>query len=306
MDSDERMSSKTVKVVADLGGNTLFDAGHCHPSQARILVKKNLAAWKDGVLHVNFRPVHLAVAANTDRLPSEERDDNISKAELTRRQNWLRSIITAVINSDTHGSDFGTALGVGLSEVRQPEPREGLEHVLKSSAKILIDADAGLRSIHGSTPEVEVRDSLDEKHEPRDPADDDWYKEDHKLPKKPDDELEELWETASDVSKVFGVPSIVDNGESFRLPWQADRRCKQPLKGPVYTPEEAKDGGIVRLTVPFWGRRRGFPGPTGPVRIHEGMPAPEKRKCPTCGQGYDTDGDGNCPSCITYLGIETR
>ncbi len=60
--------SKTVKMIADLGTGAPINAGHCHPSQARILVKKDLAQWQDGKLLLRLRPVHLVVAANHPKI----------------------------------------------------------------------------------------------------------------------------------------------------------------------------------------------------------------------------------------------
>jgi len=101
---------KTVPLIADLGPAGTINVGTCHPGQARILTKKGYADWQDGKLNLRLRSVHLDVAQNHPRLPDEDRSQ-VSNAELERRTAWLRRILEAVVNSDTHGSDIDKITG---------------------------------------------------------------------------------------------------------------------------------------------------------------------------------------------------
>jgi hypothetical protein len=293
---------KTVKMIADLGKGDPFDAGHCHPSQARILVKKKLAEWRDGKLLVMLRPVHIAVAMNTLTLPGEGRD--VSEAEVKRRQSWFQEVVRAVADSDTHGSDIARIFGYHLGEgMRAVGPRDTIA---------LIQAEAIKR-------QEEIKDRLVWLKENADPEDDEstdnsWYDPDAEPPASVDEgELAALWggthrEISPEVLETrFGIV-MTEAGEAPHHP-----------NLPVYTPEdvgldENGNPGILLIPLPYAGKisTEGETGRLGNVgsrsddlRKRDGTFGQKDitRKCPTCGQGEDTDGDGNCPACKTFLKI---
>ena len=289
--TDPKQNSNSVKVIADLGKGEPFDAGHCHPSQARILVKKKLAKWQDGKLLVQLRPVHIAVAMNTLTLPGEDRD--VSEAEVQRRQAWFRSVVQGVLQSDTHGSDLGKILGFHLDEgMRVVGPRDTLN---------LIQA-LSFRKQEELREKLEwLRENADP--EPEDETDNSWFDPDKEPPTSvTDEDLLSAWGFVAGV----GVPDeesqvIVEDSGVKRI---EGYDVRHPL--PVYTPEDTKadkhgNPGICILPVPFTKMGR-----SDEVKKRDGtfLQKNVTQKCPTCGQGEDTDGDGNCLMCKTYLGIK--
>jgi len=116
--------SSNVQLVTVIGDQTIR-VGTCHPGQARILVKKGHAAWKDGVLSLYLRPIHLQVAENTRRLLGDEEAHEVSNAEVERRLAWLRKIMESVVQTDTHGSDLEAIAG----PQGERDPRDGLRHI---------------------------------------------------------------------------------------------------------------------------------------------------------------------------------
>jgi len=289
--SSEKKNPKSIKVIADLGKGEPFDAGHCHPSQARILVKKKLAEWRDGKLLVMLRPVHIAVAMNTLTLPGEDR--KVSEEEVERRQAWFRSVVQGVLQSDTHGSDLGKILGYHLDEgMRVVGPRDTLNLMQALSFR----------------KQEELREKLDwirnnADPEPDDSTDNSWYDQDKEPPTSVSDEEIAAawggpWESPPDDrtemlrESVWGIVSFA--------PKEARHH---PL--PVYQPEDLepdKDGnpGVLLIPVPFTKLVR-----SDDVRKRDGTFEEKNvsRVCPSCGQGEDTDGDGNCPLCKNRLKI---
>jgi hypothetical protein len=284
--------SKSIKMIADVGGSEPIDAGHCHPSQARILVKKQLASWQDGKLLVQIRPTHLMVANNT--INRKDGDPNVSKAEVERRTEWFQSIIQAVAGSDTHGSDLDRILGYTTrAGMRVVDPRQTLEEIQALAAQSRHTRDRMLLDIKESgEPE------LDEWEEG-------FFKKDHRVPTEHENLLESLWPTSPSVEHVFGsglaepIPTEVPDFEPMG---RKISRSVTAHRIPIYTPEDVVDGGIVRLAVPFPKMRR-----DRAQRKRDGTLDDKviTRTCPTCGAGTDDDGDGNCALCRTTLQIPT-
>jgi len=195
-------------VIADLGKGEPFDAGQCHPSQARILVKKKLAEWRDGKLLVQLRPVHIAVAMNTLTLPGEDR--KVSEEEVERRQAWFRSVVQGVLQSDTHGSDLGKILGYHLDEgMRVVGPRDTLNLMQALS----------FREQEGLREKLDwIRNNADP--EPDDSTDNSWYDQDKEPPTSvSDEEIAAAWggpweSPPDDRNEMCGSPL----GVSSRLP----------------------------------------------------------------------------------------
>ena len=286
--TDPSKNPNSVKMIADLGKGEPFNAGHCHPSQARILVKKKLAEWRDGKLLVMLRPIHIAVAMNTLTLPGEERV--VSEEEVERRQNWFRSILMGVANSDTHRSDLGKILGYHLDEgMRVAGPRDTVNIIQALSIR----------------RQEEIQDQMDQIMENADPepdneTDNSWYDPDVEPPSSvSDEELVDLWlggfmghpMTPEALQGAFG--NIFSEGETRHHPL------------PVYMPEDIEEDehgnpGVLLIPLPLWGSAR-----TDEVRKRDGtfMEKDVSRTCPSCGQGEDTDGDGNCPLCKNRLKI---
>lgn len=279
--SDEPMSkAKSVKMLADLGGiGDPVDAGHCHPSQARILVKKQLAKWHEGKLLVRLRPVHLAVAANVPVLQNEASE--VSEADVKRRTHWLRTIIQAVVNSDTHGSDLDGILRFDPNRgLRVVDPRDGIEHILV----VAVSYDERFKREADNLAQGKKRGRPAK-------ADDVWYEEGDVPEGVSDEQLMQLWRGAPYVGDAFGsggTPGLSDAPKKAG-PWE--------YVGPVYTPEDVRSGGIFQIAVPF-------PKCGGARNVPKDVWVPVK--CATCGQGQDTDGDGNCPMCKAHLQIPTR
>ncbi|MEI6297333.1 MAG: hypothetical protein WCO84_06895, partial [bacterium] len=76
-------------------GDEVLSIGKCHPSQARILVKKDLATWEDGNIKVILRNAQAeAFEHNQDNFlhgPSDNKD--VSMGEMDRRLDWFKNVI---------------------------------------------------------------------------------------------------------------------------------------------------------------------------------------------------------------------
>ena len=86
----------TIEMIARVGDQVLT-VGKCSSAQARILVKKEHAAWEDGKLLLPLDPELLQVAVNNPDGPLD--DANVSKKEKERRMAWLRSLLSAQAGS---------------------------------------------------------------------------------------------------------------------------------------------------------------------------------------------------------------
>jgi len=269
------MTESAVKMITDLGGTTI-DIGTCLPAQARILVKKKHAKWQDGKLVVSMRPVHLAVAVNhQDR---DRNDPNVSNAELDRRLDWLRGIMRAVVQSDTHGSDLNDILGYNLD----PKPTfSGIEWAQNVTKEVLnrTIAARGPERLYGPLDKEDVVSDVGVLEEEE--ADHYYRNEDGNLPDIPLEDMEKFWPTAPDVKHRFGIRPTG---------FVAGTAIVQTL--PVYDKGDLAEIKVLPVKFTFNQRLRDEAHP---------QESPESRPCPTCGQGTDTDGDGSCGVCGPLL-----
>lgn len=84
---------EVVKMIASVAGEEVF-MGECHPARARVLVKKQLASWKDGKLLLHILGVHDALLTNNPESARGPLDDeNVSKQEMERRFAWFRNFM---------------------------------------------------------------------------------------------------------------------------------------------------------------------------------------------------------------------
>jgi len=84
---------KSVKMFTRLAG-TDIPIGQCHPAEARVLVKKDLAAWQDGNLQVILRPAFVDLLDSNEHAWKGPLDDgNVSQAELDRRMAWFKQFV---------------------------------------------------------------------------------------------------------------------------------------------------------------------------------------------------------------------
>lgn len=299
------MSNPHVTMVATVGGQELV-IGQCLPAQARILTKKGHGKLVDGKLQVAIRPVHLAVAVNTVVEGSD--DPNVSNAELERRLDWLRTIMNAVVKSETHGSDLDAILGYtqgvldGLTN-----PRSGLAHLDVEMQLALrkmevlretLGRDQFRVTLSGIKGEDIVEDGVVREFVPLTDEEADAYYDDTDDPHEghsphgpSHDDLVALWRTAPDLSHAFG-PSNSMGGTPALAFWPGPAIDQESA---VYdlADLQAKDGYRV-LPVRFVFNDRLDQGKVG----KRGYPP---RPCPTCGVGIDDDGDGLCGVCGPLL-----
>lgn len=296
----------SVQMVAKIGDQTIR-VGTCHPGQARILVKKDHAAWDDGQLILYLRPAHLQLAENTRRLVDDEEAYMVSEAEVERRLHWLRKLLMAVVQTDTHGSDLETIVGPQGDR----DPMDGLRHVAKvvqetkgrDAHRITLSGlreGVGLQPPAGLTPE-----ELDE-----------WFSDDESSPENNTvtfAEMTALWDRPNEHGDWFY--SALGQVDSRNAPV----RTEEP--GPMRKPDEAdaltlavhasvvgEDGNmeaewvktdfehwrdeVDELPVQFSLRQRRSPNAHWPDKR-----AMDSLRCPSCGKGIDTDGDGDCAVC---------
>lgn len=167
-----------IEMVARIGDQVLT-VGKCSSAQARILVKRSHAAWLDGKLLLPLNPELLQVAVNH---PDLLVDGNVSRAEVERRMEWLRTLIGAQAVSRAERGESRISEIVGRSPMA---------------------ADLGF----AATSEVEA---------PWTTGNEDlveWYAADAEgnvgevLPQVREPELEVLWPSEPDLGIVFGVES---------------------------------------------------------------------------------------------------
>jgi hypothetical protein len=77
-------------MITKLGDEEL-SIGTCHPGQARVLVKRELAAWHEGKLLILLKPAWLQAQFEW-RNPGEDRIE-VSDSELSRRREWFLHIM---------------------------------------------------------------------------------------------------------------------------------------------------------------------------------------------------------------------
>lgn len=167
-----------IEMVARIGDQVLT-VGKCTSAQARILVKRNHAAWQDGKLLLPLNPELLQVAVNH---PDLMVDGNVSRAEVERRMEWLKTLlgtqaasraargesrISEIVGRSATGVDLGLAES---SEVKEPWT-EGVEDLVEWYGA---DDD-------GNVPEVPPQERVDD--------------------------LEAIWPSEPDLGRVFGVDS---------------------------------------------------------------------------------------------------
>lgn len=95
---------ETVKMIASVAGEEVF-CGECHPARARVLVKKQLASWKDGKVLLHILNVHDQLLTNNpDARRGPLDDENVSKQELERRFAWFRSFMKKAADALSEGA----------------------------------------------------------------------------------------------------------------------------------------------------------------------------------------------------------
>jgi hypothetical protein len=122
---------KKIKMVTRLGDQEVV-VGECSSAQARILSKKEHGKFVDGKLMFSNRPIHADMAVNS--IASEDKDPNVSTAEVRRRLDWFRGLLgPGTLAALPRGSDLSHILSVhkGLADVKHlwklsPEEMKGM------------------------------------------------------------------------------------------------------------------------------------------------------------------------------------
>lgn len=177
---------EVVKMIALVAGEEVF-MGECHPARARVLVKKELASWKDGKLLLHVLSVHDKILANNpEAIYGPQDKGGVSKAELERRLAWFRSFMT-------------TSTKV-LAQMARPLP--SLEEALRWAGPP-VDAEGD------SCVEIEVEEV------PLTEEDRLFYEDTSEAPD-PEVELRDFW-MASDVGRYYGITMSEDSVEASVL-----------------------------------------------------------------------------------------
>ena len=87
-----------IPLVARMGAD-LVPLGHCNQAQARILVKKDVAAWQDGTLTVLARPAFLRLLVDDAHWVGKSDYGNVSPAEMDRRKVWFAEFMTKAVKA---------------------------------------------------------------------------------------------------------------------------------------------------------------------------------------------------------------
>jgi len=89
------MSKQAVLMVTQLGDQEI-QVGRCSHAQARLMAKKNHGRIKNGKLYIQLRPVHVDAAQNSIHTLQKTHDPQVSRAELDRRLEWLKGLVSGV------------------------------------------------------------------------------------------------------------------------------------------------------------------------------------------------------------------
>lgn len=87
-----------------------FALGFCHPAQARLLVKQELASWQDGKLLLILRPSYMSlIDANSLSCWRGPLDDSnqMSDGEMKRRRAWFKDMLpkVAIATAESNSKD---------------------------------------------------------------------------------------------------------------------------------------------------------------------------------------------------------
>lgn len=290
--------SNNVQMSTVIGGQSIA-IGQCLPAQARILVKKGHAKWEDGGLVLNLRPIHLAVALNHRRLDNE--GDEVSNAELERRIEWLRSIMGAVVNADTHGSDLHRiqASVSGLTLIIGPDGTpladERVEKLMAAQEAKKKEYQAWIHSsLVGEDPSLPDIPEEEAGH---------WYidvKKEFGTGKGEDEArelaLSDLWNQEFESGNLYHYMKLHDSRN-------APVRNSEPGPEPKFEARVGHDDVLAEEGPSAdWKEVQRTTSVTLPVRFTQRATRSPKAKwptqtCPKCGVGKDTDGDGDCAAC---------
>jgi hypothetical protein len=272
--------SKSIQMVAEIGTQTIR-VGTCHPGQARILVKKDHAKWNDGQLILRLRPVHLQVAENNRRLITSEEANEVSNAEVERRLRWLRTIMMAVAETDTHGSDLERIAGPQDADplVAARHRAQVLQETKGRDAHRIVHSDYLKEGEPWPVPPDLTREEVAE-----------WFNEDEEPGGMNLAEMAAIWDRPNECTwEFYSVLGQTDTRD-------APIRMTEPAEVSTATLANVIGADVVEeLPVRFalsGKRSKHARWPTYPDEIN-----PQPQSCPSCGAGLDTDGDGDCAVC---------
>lgn len=196
-----------VIMVATIGDKELH-IGKCTHAQARILTKKEHGEIRDGKLHLRIRPIHLQIATGHG-FKSPDDDPNVSRAELHRREEWLKGLLVNTLKAEEK---------VGVSTLK--EIQEGVRQELGSPVSRTIRAS--------EVPEVEMTEEevqeFYQEYEDAELPDDLWD----------DTRYGEPLETTAAINKLWGLESH-ETGLDWTLKrqnliWETDRKIAALIK----------------------------------------------------------------------------
>lgn len=235
-------------------GEEEVQLGHCHPAQARKLVKEELAAWQDGKLQLILRPIYINVMNANGSAWSGPLDDpgQMSDGEMKRRRAWFKSVVPVLATAVTESRSKETRLPFTQeqlaemekraadfeAEMRESREREDALREMQKAANLAIPdeevaqfftdrplpEDADLQVIWGFTKEAEA---VDKELFQR------WYR------------LDGVWETSPNVSEILDCkeaepsistcpPEAVEPQEAVVLPLSLRSPTRKP---PVEIPD---------------------------------------------------------------------
>jgi oxalate decarboxylase/phosphoglucose isomerase-like protein (cupin superfamily) len=213
-------NNPTVSMFTKVGDEEV-QLGHCHPAQARKLVKEELAAWQDGKLQLILRPVYADVMSANGSAWNGPLDDpgQMSDGEMKRRRAWFKQLIPKLANAVAESCSKESRLPFTQeqlaemakrdadfeAEMREVRERDAAAEELRRAANLAIPDDE-VAKFFTDRPMVDLDLRVlwgDYTDEPG-PEDTEHF---HRLLN-----LVGVWETSPDVSKIFdcqeGEPSI--------------------------------------------------------------------------------------------------
>lgn len=221
---------QTVKMFASVAGEEVF-CGECHPARARILVKKEVASWKDGNVLLHVLGVHDALLVHNPGMARGPLDDeNVSKQEMERRLAWFRSFLvksSEVLAQETVKFPTPEEAAEWASSAGVDEPEAVPMALLEVTVAEGLAEDARWHVVEvGGKPSL-VREDYDDEVE--------------RMVLMENVALADVWKSDPDVSKVFMVPPpspFLVTEEQHRARVERDRAVLEQERAKEEVPEE--------------------------------------------------------------------
>jgi len=204
-------SSPSVSMFTKVGDEEI-QLGHCHPAQARKLVKEELASWVDGRIFLILRPIYLDVMqVNSAWKGPLDDDSQMSDGELKRRRAWFKSLIPVLADAVANSRSKESRLPFTQEQLMEMSKKDADFQAEMREARERDEALAEMRRAENlAIPDDEVAKFFTDRQLPEDPDLQDIWGVDTEEAAPVDKDLfqrwsrlDGVWHTDPDVSECF-------------------------------------------------------------------------------------------------------